>query len=182
MKYLKLSLITVLVIALYCGTAGSKQVFADDDFDEHYEMHEKHHEENELYEELGKSIGWGTFITLCIGGAIFPIRRLTKTVTTNFPRYKQLYILIAKLLGRYHIFLGIFAFILSIFHGVTLYLSEGELEAEGIIGLGTVIFMVISGVIGSFLFKNKKTKSLRTTHTTFTTIALFIGLIHVLFS
>ena len=57
--------------------------------------------------------------------------------------------------------IGIIALALSIFHGVTMYLSEGKLEREGIIGLGAVIFMIVAGILGTVLYKNKKVKSLQ---------------------
>ena len=78
--------------------------------------------------------------------------------------------------------IGIIALALSIFHGVTMYLSEGKLESEGIIGLGAVIFMMVAGILGTVLYKNKKVKSLRTTHTILIAFALIIGFVHIFIS
>ena len=79
-------------------------------------------------------------------------------------------------------FIGIVALALSLFHGVAMYLSEGALEIEGIIGLGAFILMMIAGVFGTVLFKNKKVKSLRTTHAVLMAITLLIGFIHIIIS
>ena len=63
-----------------------------------------------------------------------------------------------------------------------MYLSEGRLESEGIIGLGAFIFMMIAAIFGMVLFKNKKAKSLRTTHTILIGFALIIALVHIITS
>ena len=70
---------------------------------------------------------------------------------------------------------------ISIFHGVIMYLSEGELESEGIIGLGAVILMVIAGVLGTLLIKNKKSKSIRTMHTILIAFAIIVvDFVHII--
>ncbi len=169
------------MFALNFGLTGSNVVSADDDDYEKYEQYEEgeEHEKDGPYEELGETIGWGTIIAMGIAGIIFPLRRSMKTVTTNFPEAKKGYISLTKFFGKFHIPIGIIALGLSIFHGITMYVSEGELEGDGIIGLGSVVLMLIAGLIGAVLFKNKKAKSLRTTHTILIVFAMFIGVVHI---
>ena len=180
MKYLKILLMSFLFIfTLSYVTIGSNLVSADDDFDEKYENHEESDSEEGAFKEIGGMVGWGTVVAMGAAGVIFPIRRSAKWVIKNYPESKNIFISISKFFGKYHILIGIIALALSIFHGVTMYLSEGELEGQGIIGLGAVILMVIAGIVGSVLYKNKKVKSLRTAHITLTAFALLIGFIHI---
>ncbi|MCM3767014.1 hypothetical protein [Neobacillus niacini] len=64
-------------------------------------------------------------------------------------------------------------------HGLTMYLSEGELESEGLLGLGAVALMAIAGIFGAVLYKNKKLKTFRTAHTILISVAIFWGLVHI---
>ncbi|WP_342431514.1 hypothetical protein [Neobacillus sp. FSL H8-0543] len=183
MKNLKMFLISILfVFGLSYVVIESNQVSADDDFEEKYEIHEEDDDEEGTYEEIGKTIGWGTVIAMGAAGLIFPIRRSAKWIITNYPKSKNIFISISKFLGKYHLYLGLIALALSIFHGVAMYLSEGKLESEGIIGLGAVIFMMIAGILGTVLFRNKKVNILRTTHTTLIAFALLIGFVHIITS
>ncbi|WP_431027400.1 hypothetical protein [Lysinibacillus sp. LZ02] len=183
MRYLKILCIALTFIfsIQYVTT-----VFADDDFEEHYEYGDEHSDkedhEDERYEDIGKLIGWSSLLAIGAAGLIFPIRRIMKSVITTFPQSKQLYISITKFLGKYHILIGIAALMLSICHGVLMYLNEGELESEGIIGLAAVILMIIAAIMGAVLFKNKKVKSLRTTHTILVTFGVVIALFHIFIS
>lgn len=181
MKTLQIVIFALLVMfALNFVPTATNIVSADDDYEkyEHYEDGEEH-EEDGPYEELGETVGWGTVIAMGIAGIIFPLRRSMKTVTTNFPEAKKGFISLTKFFGKFHIPIGIIALGLSIFHGITMYVSEGELESDGVIGLGSVVLMLIAGIIGAVLFKNKKAKSLRTTHTILIAIAMFIGVVHI---
>ncbi len=184
MNYLKVFFISFLIFALFYGNIGLKSVSADDDENDFYEHHEEGLEgnENELYEEIGELIGWGTAASLCVAGALFPMRRLTKIIANNFKGHKKPYLFFARLLGKYHILIGITALILSIVHGIVMYLSEGELESEGIIGLGAVLFLFMASAAGLILHKNKKTKSIRATHITLIAITLFTAVFHIFVS
>ena len=110
----------------------------------------------EPFKEIGKVVGWGTVVAMGAAGVIFPIRRSAKWVITNYPKSKNIFISISKFIGKYHMLIGIMALALSIFHGVTMYLSEGELGGKGIIGLGAVIFMIVAGILGTIFYKTKK--------------------------
>lgn len=184
MKYLKLFMALIFLFTLTYTSGYS--AFADDDFEKHNEHYEwgndKKESEDELYEELGEMIGWGTVITFGVAGLIFPMRRLTKWMITTFPTVKQMYISMTKFLGKYHILIGIAAIILSFCHGIIMYINEGELEVEGISGLGSVMLLIMASIIGVILFENKKVKSLRTTHTIFITFSMVIGLFHIFIS
>ena len=180
MKYLKMLLMSFLFIfTLSYVTIGSNIVSADDDFDERYENHEESDSKEGAFKEIGGMVGWGTVVAMGAAGVIFPIRKSAKWVITNYPKSKNRFILISKFIGKYHLLIGVIALALSIFHGVTMYLSEGGLEGQGIIGLGAVILMMIAGILGSVLNKNKKVKSLRTAHMTLTAFALLIVFIHI---
>ena len=174
MKYLKMLLLSFLfVFTLSYVSIGSNLVSADDDYEEKYENHgEDDDREEGAFKEIGKVVGWGTVVAMGAAGVIFPIRKSAKWVITNYPKSKNIFISISKFFGKYHMLIGIIALALSIFHGVAMYLSEGKLEREGIIGLGAVIFMIVAGILGTVLYKNKKVKSLRTTHTILIAFAL----------
>ena len=182
MKYLQMIFVAFLfVFALSFVTTGSNQVLADEDDDEKYENYQGGGEEEKEgpYEDIGKTVGWGTVTAMGTAGLVFPLRRTMKKVTTNFPGAKKRFISITKFLGNNHTSFGIIALALGIAHGVTMYLSKGELEDEGIIGLGAVVLMVIAGILGAVLFKNKKSKTLKTTHSTLIAMAILIGLVHI---
>ena len=187
MKYLQIVFMAlVFVVALNFVSTGSNLVYADDDGEksENYGGYGELREggdkgEDGPYEELGENLGWGAVIAMGTAGVIFILRRSMKTVITNFPDSKNIFISISKFFGKYHILIGIIALAFSIFHGIAMYLSEGALEKDGIIGLGSVIFMAIASIIGAVLFKKKKLKSLRTTHTALIGLAIVIGLVHI---
>lgn len=185
MKYLQMVFIGFLfTFALNFVTTGSSLVHADDDFEGKYGDYEGDHEEGDdgPYEDIGKTVGWGSVIAMGTAALIFPLRRSMKKIITNFPGAKNIFISISKFMGKYHIMIGIIALALSIIHGVTMYLSEGELESEGMIGLGSVLLIVIAGTIGAVLFKNKKAKSLRTTHSVLIALGILIGFVHIIAS
>jgi hypothetical protein len=173
----------LFVFVLNYAIPGSALVSADDD-GEKYEHHQKgdHEEEEGPYEDIGKTVGWGTVVAMGTSGILFPLRRSLKVVITNFPDAKQMVISISKLFGKYHFIFGILALALGTLHGITMYLSKGELESEGVIGLGAVAFLAIAGIFGAIVMKNKKAKALRTTHSILTGLAILIGLAHILFS
>lgn len=184
MKYLKSFMVLIFFFTLI--STSSSIAFAADDFEKHnkhYEWgHDKKRSEVEFYEDVGEMIGWGTVITFAVAGLIFPMRRLTKRIITTFPSIKQLYISMTKFLGKYHILIGIVTIILSICHGIIMYIHEGKLEDEGISGLVTVIVLIMASFIGLILFKNKKVKSIRTTHMTLITFSIVIGFFHIFIS
>lgn len=180
MKYLKLgALVLIVMFTFHFAAAGSSVVYADDDErEEHYEGPEGRDGEG-VFEDVGGNVGWGTVIAMGAAGLILPVRRSMKSVIKKAPGAKTLVLSTAKFLGKYHIFIGILALILVGFHGTLMYLSEGELEGEGILGLGAAILMVTAGILGAFLFRNKKAKSLRTTHTIIVAIAILIAVVHI---
>lgn len=179
MNYKMIFIGLLFVFALGFVSAGSHLVSADDDFDKKYEHHEGHDKDEKDYEDIGKTVGWGTAAAIGAAGLIFPIRRSTKFMVKNFPDRKKLFISLSKFFGKYHLFIGVIALGLSITHGVVMYLDKGELEGEGMIGLAAVILMAIAGIVGAVLFKNKKAKTLRTAHTGVIALAILIGLIHI---
>jgi len=184
MKFFKLLLISLLAtFTINFVTIESNTVSADDDFEEKYEHHgEEGDSVTEKYEDIGKLVGWSTVIAMGAAGVIFPMRRTSKWAIKNIPELKSIFISISKFFGKYHLFIGIIALALSISHGMIMYISEGELETEGIIGLIAFSFMLIAGVFGTLLFKNKKMKNLRITHTLLIGFALFIVFVHIIAS
>lgn len=177
-----LSLIMFFVFVLNLVTTGSNLVSADGDFDEEYANYGKEGDGDEGYEDIGEMAGWITVMAMGTAGLIFPIRRSMKWMITSYPRVKNNVVAISKFLGKYHILFGVIALALSIFHGVVMFLGEGEIEREGIIGLGAAVLMLIGSIPGAVLFKNKKKKSLRTTHRTLIAIALLLGVFHIFIS
>lgn len=186
MNFLKTAFLALFFVIGINYVTGGNLAFADDDFDDKYENHEEGGDyehgdggKDGEFEEIGETIGWGTVIAMGAAGLIFPIRRSAKIILKSYPESKNVYLSISKFFGKYHIFIGIAALALAIFHGTTMFLSEGELEGEGIIGLGAGILMAIAGVLGIVLFKNKKSKNIRTTHTILIAFAIVIALIHI---
>lgn len=184
----------VFVFAFIFAVTGNNLVYADDHGDryEYYGQYDKYEndkgygehrdgkkEKDGPYEELGETLGWGTVIAMGAAGVIFILRRSMKTVITRFPDAKNIFVSISRFFGKYHIGIGIVALVLSITHGVLMFLNEGRLDKDGIIGLGSVIFMAIASVLGAVLAKKKKVKSVRLTHTIFIVLAIVIALIHV---
>jgi hypothetical protein len=174
----------LIVFVLHYAIPGSTLVSADHDDEkyEHYHKGDHDEEEDRPYEDIGKTVGWGTVVAMGTSGILFPLRRSLKVVITNFPDAKQMFISISKFFGKYHFIFGILALVLGTLHGITMYLSEGELESEGILGLGAVAFLAIAGIVGSVLMKNKKAKALRTTHSILIVMALLIGFVHIFVS
>lgn len=186
-KYLQMIFLALVVVgSIAFVTTGSNLVYADDHGEkyEKYQEYGEHREggkhDDEAYEDVGEALGWGTAIAMGAAGIIFILRRSMKTVITKFPDSKSIFISLSKFFGKNHIWIGVIALVLSIIHGVLMFLSEGELDGDGIIGLGSVIFMAIASAIGAVLVKKKKLKSLRTTHTIFIGLAVVIGLIHII--
>lgn len=180
-------ILALLIFTIQYVTLGNGIVYADD-HEEKYEHHEHEydydngddHDKGSDFEDFGKILGWGTVAAMGVAGIFFPMRRSAKLFITNFPGFKNFYLSLIKYLGKFHILLGITALGLGIFHGVTMFLSEGELESEGIIGLTAVGFMVIAAAVGAVLAKNKKVKSLRTLHIILIVTALLIGVFHII--
>ncbi|RFB15270.1 hypothetical protein DZB84_12730 [Bacillus sp. HNG] len=178
MKYIKMLLLPFFIVfTLSFLIIGNHPVSADHDFDERYEHHD---DEEGKYEDVSKAVGWGTVITLGAAGFIFPIRRSMKWLISNYPKSKKTFISTSKFFGKYHISIGILALALSIIHGITMYVSEGELEGDGIIGLVAVLLMLVASLFGLILSKNKKGKSLRNTHMTLIALTLFIVFVHII--
>jgi hypothetical protein len=183
MKYFKMLLILFLSIFIISFiTIESNFVSADDDFEEKYENHGEDDDSEEVYEEIGKTAGWGTIIAIGAAGILFPLRKSAKWIIKNYPESKNIFIFIFKFFRKYHLFIGTIALALSLFHGVTMYLSEGELKIEGIIGLGALLLLMIAGIFGMILYKYKKVRSLRNTHTILIAFALLIGFVHIIIS
>ncbi|WP_066319144.1 hypothetical protein [Bacillus sp. FJAT-29814] len=172
----------MFVMAFHFAVSGSNLAFADDEHGENYkhEQRGEHEKEEGPYKEIGKTVGWGTVIAMGTAGIIFPLRRSVKAVITNFPTTKKPFISLSKFFGKYHIVFGIIALALGSIHGLTMYLSEGELEGGGLVGLGAVALMAFAGIFGAVLFKNKKRKTFRTAHTILITIAIILGLVHII--
>lgn len=180
-KMLLISLLAIFIISLV--TIENNFVSADDDFEEKYENHwEKHDHGDEAYEDIGEMVGWGTIIAMGAAAIIFPIRKSAKQILKNYPASKKFYIPFSKFFGKYHLLIGTIALVLSMLHGVFMYLSEGALESEGVIGLGAFILMVLAAIFGTVLYKNKKVKSLRTTHIVLMAFAFLIGIVHIITS
>lgn len=188
MKYFKLMFMAFsFVFLLTFASSVSSIVFADYDYGEKYEYHEDewYHEKGHKdgpYEDIGELVGWGTVIAMGAAVLILPLRRSMKQVISHLPSTKNIFISISRFFGKYHIYIGVSALALSIIHGAIMYLNEGRLKDEGIIGLGAVIAMAIAGILGTILSKNKKSISLRTTHTIFMIFALLIGIGHIFIS
>lgn len=172
----------LIVLSLNYGIFANDIANADDFYQENYEHHGEDHEEDSALEEIGELLGWGAAIAMGVAGLLFPVRKSAKMILTKIPNAKTFFITISRLLGKNHVFIGVLALGLSIAHGISMYVSEGKLESEGLTGVAAVLLMVIASIIGMILMKNKKAKSARTIHTTLLVFALVIGAFHILIS
>lgn len=181
MRYVKLVLVALVVVVVYFGVSGVNLVSADD-FGDNQNYTESHHDDESPYEDIAGLIGWGTVILLGAAGAIFPIRRFAKIVITHFPNFKKSYLFLVKKLGKYHMFVGLFALFLGTAHGIIMYVNEGKLESDGLTGLIGLLFMFVATIVGFVLNKYRKTKSLRTIHIFLGVVIVLTGLYHIVLS
>lgn len=182
MRYVKVVLFTLVVTVFCLGVSSINLASADDDFENHQNYYESHHDDESPYEEVAGLIGWGTVIFLGAAGAIFPIRRFTKMVITYFPKFKKSYVFMVKKLGKYHLFIGLFALLLGTVHGILLYVSEWKLDSEGVTGLIVLLAMVVASIVGMVLTNNRKMKSLRTAHVILVVVIVLAGMFHIVIS
>lgn len=181
MRYLKIVCIAwIFIFSMH----NVSPVFADD-FEENNEYYafdgDNVEHEDELYEDIGKLIGWLALVTIGAAGLLFPARKILKSIITTFPQLKQLSISFTKFIGKHHILIGLTALVLSIGHGIIMYLNEGEWDSEGITGVAAVIILMIAAIIGIALSKKKKVKKLRSAHTMLVSFGILVVILHVIF-
>lgn len=149
-------------------------VSADHDYDG-----ESHEDGNEWLEEIGEAMGWGT-VGLAVGaGMLYPVRRFSKRVNKSFPNSKKEMAKFSRSFGKIHMPIGITAVLLSILHGVLMYLDEEALEANEWLGIITSGFFILAAFIGVGLWKNKRLRFLRKTHIGLLIVATIIAIIHI---
>lgn len=182
MKYVKLVLVALLIVVVYCSAPEVSLVSADDNFGDNQRYSENDHDKERPYEDIAGLIGWGTVILLGAAGAIYPIRRLTKIVIMHFPEFKKTYLFIVKKIGKYHLIIGLLTLLLGAAHGILMYVSEWKLESDGLIGLIGLVFMFVATIVGIVLNKYRKMKSLRTIHLILVVVAVLISIVHIVFS
>lgn len=121
-------------------------------------------------------------IAIFIAGSILPFRKVAKTILTSIPASKKFIVSILKFLGKYHVLIGFSTLLISLFHGISLFLSEGELETEGFTGILALLFLLFASFFGIYLLKNKKSKSVRRFHLSMLTLSVSIGVLHIFIS
>lgn len=180
MSKVKLFLIAFFIIVGFNFVVHSNNHMFADGHGDKYEHKGEHNDEYDQLEEIGELVGWGAVIGMGLAGALFPIRRSSKILITKVPNAKGLVISASRWLGKLHVPIGITVIILTIVHGVSMYVGEGELEAEGIIGLVSFILLLSASLFGGFLIKNKKSKFFRKIHLILIILAVSIGVFHIL--
>jgi len=180
MRQIQLFFVAFLfVIPFTFGIYANDYVFADDHDEEKYYHHSDDNDEESVFEEIGEVAGWGAVILIGASGVLYPLRRSTKIVLSKIPSAKIHLIAFSKFLGKRHIFIGISALIISIAHGVSMFIDEGELELEAFTGIGSILLMMGAAIAGGILFKNKKAKNVRTIHILLIFLASIIGVFHI---
>ncbi|WLR52776.1 hypothetical protein LC040_07745 [Bacillus tianshenii] len=176
-----------IAIIFICFIAGmfvfpSQLVFADDDEYEEHEYEGEEEEENEVVEETGELIGWAGMVS--VGGAVlfFPLKRLAPVVMNNFSNYKKQYRDFLLFFKKWHVGFGILALSLSIFHGVLMFLAEGELEFREYVGIGAVIALILSAIFGSILTNKLNSSIVRMFHITSFVLVFLFAAIHIALS
>ena len=139
-------------------------------------------EEKMLIEEIGEMVGWGTVIAMGAAGVLFPIRKSAKWILTNYPEVEKYFYSLSKFFREISFVDWNNCFSFKSISWNCYVSKRRRLEREGIIGIAALIFMVIAAIFGTVLFKNKKVKSLRTTHTILITFTLIIGFVHIITS
>ncbi|MBY0124346.1 hypothetical protein [Bacillus sp. S/N-304-OC-R1] len=169
----------LIILAINLAGHSQNHVFANDHGD-HFEYKDKHHDANHQLKEAGGLVGWGAVVGIGLAGALFPIRRSSKVVIKKVPSVKNLVITTSRLLGKYHVHLGILVIILTIIHGIAMYIGKGELGIQGVIGLMSFVLLMTASIIGGFLIKNKKSKSFRKAHMVLVILFILVGAVHIL--
>ena len=175
------------ILALFILSFVAQPSFADDDHHkyrtgEYYNDYNDEHDENEALEEGGELLGWGTVIAIGGASVLMPLRRGSRSLIKKFPNAKSGIISTLRLVGKSHIWIGALAIILSIIHGVMMYINEREFGFDEISGTISVGLMAIAAVFGVLLMKNKGSKQYRSFHFAFLIVAVIIGAVHVLIS
>src|SRR5690606_28019292 len=99
-----------------------------------------------------------------------------------FPSMSKSFIKITRLLGKWHIPFGVFALLTGGLHGVLLFLAEGEIGSRELIGIGSFAFVTLAAILGVFLAKNKRIRTLRSIHISLVSAACFLTVVHILLS
>lgn len=181
MKRVKIVFMIAFVL-FFSGNAFT--VWADDNIND--DDHSKHGEygefgeENELFEEGGDVLGWGTIVLAGLAGVLFPLRRSGKHIRKKFPNMKNSLVKLMKFFGKWHIVFGVLALLGGATHGVLMYLDEGELGLRELLGVGGVALVSLAAVLGIFLARNKKLKTLRSAHILLISTAAILAAVHVL--
>lgn len=178
----------ILTLVMITGLSFVAQpILADDHDDENYEFREHYggYEENEEDKGLeagGELLGWGTVIVMGGAAVLMPLRRGSSKLMKTFPNAKSVIRSVLKFFSKIHIWLGLFAIGISGIHGTLLFLHEGEIESEVILGSLSFSLMVISSIFGLKLAKNKGIKNLRSIHIGLIVATILVVIVHVLAS
>jgi hypothetical protein len=160
--------VSILCLLIYFAIGQANYAFAGDDKTKihgHYEKHEKQEERGgKATKEGGKLLGWGAVSVALSAGALFPLRRNATFIMKTFPNAKQFFVLLLKLLTKWHMLIGAAAFTFAAAHGILMYVSKGELEIREYLGIIATAFMGIAAIFGTVLSKNKASSSIRSAH------------------
>ncbi len=181
MRLIQLFFVAFLcVIPFIFGIYANNFVLADDHDKEKYYHHNEHEDdEDSVFEEIGEVAGWGAVILMGASGVLYPLRRSTKIMLSKISSAKKCTIAFSRFIGKHHILFGISALIISIVHGIFMFIDEDELELEALTGIGSFLLMVGAALVGGFLFKNKKAKNVRTIHILLIVLASMSGVFHI---
>ncbi len=173
MKRKLLMILFLIFLSLFSGYV----VFADDDDHDRY----REHEEEEWTEEAGETLGWGAIAFAGGAGLLFPLRRgyprIVKFITDK--QLKKRLSMLLKWVAKWHVPAGILALMIASVHGITMFLAEGELEGEGILGLAGLILMILAGLFGAYLTRKKQARRVRNIHIGLLLSAGLLILIHI---
>lgn len=142
-----------------------------------------HDEEESWLEEVGESLGWGTVILASAAGILLPARKMVKPVKANYPSAQPYLTRLIKGLAKNHVWIGIMAVAISLVHGVSLYLAEGELELRDWLGVSASGLMIAAGILGiSMKMKKADMANKKKKHVHLFIVSGFFAVIHILVS
>ncbi|KXG09735.1 hypothetical protein AT864_01903 [Anoxybacillus sp. P3H1B] len=145
-----------------------------------YEKHDQregggHREEK----EAGGLIGWAAVAGMTAAFSIFPLRRAGKALATSFPKQKNGIKRLMRFTTKWHIPIGVSAFIFASIHGLLMYLSKEELRIREYIGISSVVLLAVATIFGFALSKNKTKQKLRQAHKALLLLTGILAIVHI---
>lgn len=131
--------------------------------------------------ELAEFIGWIAVWGFCFGVLSYLIKFINKVYISKLPQQKKksiyLYHFTMKLIIKYHKTVGILTVIAAIIHMILMF-GFFELNLSGIIAVGLMLCLLLSGLYGALINKKRNGYWLKI-HKAFTIVLIIVIMIHI---